>query len=123
MRIDLSCPVEVWHCKMPTPQYPCVTMQIYNLSDKEVSSLQVCVVCFDAEGSPYARHVERIQGLSAPALHVFEATADLEEGVDARDLEVWIEKVWSKGGEYARQLITFVLELGVCISAAAVNIV
>ena len=27
MRIDLTCPVELWHCKMPTPAEPMLTMQ------------------------------------------------------------------------------------------------
>ena len=36
MRIDLTCPVEMWHCKMPTAAYPVLTMEIYNLSDKEI---------------------------------------------------------------------------------------
>ena len=59
MKIDLTCPVELWHCKMPTAQEPVLAMQVYNLSDKAVSSIQVCVLCFDAAGEQFARRVER----------------------------------------------------------------
>ncbi|MBQ6805751.1 MAG: hypothetical protein IJP04_13915, partial [Clostridia bacterium] len=94
MRIDLTCPVELWHCKMPVANDPVLTMQVYNLSDKEVSSIQVCVLCFDAEGEQFARHVERLQGLAAPSRHAFEMALEVEEGIEAQDLEVLIEKVW-----------------------------
>ncbi len=60
MRIDLTCPVELWHCRMPTPEDPILTMQIYNLSDKGVNSIQFCVLCFNSEGQRFARHVERV---------------------------------------------------------------
>ena len=36
MRIDLTSPVELWHCRIPTPDDPVLTMQIYNMSDKDV---------------------------------------------------------------------------------------
>lgn len=103
MRIDLTCPVELWHCKMPTPAEPALAMQVYNLSDKAVSSIQVCVLCFDAEGEQFARRVERIQGLQAPSRHVFEMAMEAEEGADAQDLEVVIEKVWFDDGTVWRR--------------------
>ena len=79
MRIDLSSPVELWHCRIPTPDDPVLTMQIYNMSDKDVRSIQVCVHCYDAEGDQYARHVERLQGIDGPGRHVFEASLEVEE--------------------------------------------
>ena len=94
MRIDLTSPVELWHCRIPTPEDPVLTMQIYNLSDKDVRSIQVCVHCYDAEGEQYARHVERLQGIDGPGRHVFEAALEVEEAAYAQDLEVIIEKVW-----------------------------
>ena len=63
MRIDLTCPVELWHCKIPTADYPVLAMQVYNLSDKDVTSIQICVLCYNDHGEQFARHVERIQGL------------------------------------------------------------
>ena len=103
MKIDLTCPVELWHCKMPTAQEPVLAMQVYNLSDKAVSSIQVCVLCFDAAGEQFARRVERVQGLDAPARYAFEMAVDAEEAVAAQDLEVLIEKVWFEDGTVWRR--------------------
>ena len=103
MRIDLSCPVELWHCRMPTPEDPNLAMQIYNLSDLEVNSVQVCVLCFDAEGEQFARHVERLQGLEIPARHAYEITLAAEEAIEARDLEVQIQKAWFVDGTVWRK--------------------
>ena len=43
MKIDLTCPVEMWHCKMPTAEYPALTMQVYNLSDKNIFNLYFAI--------------------------------------------------------------------------------
>ena len=50
MRIDLTCPVEVWSCHIPTPENPFCTLQMYNLSQEDVSSLQVAILAFDYGG-------------------------------------------------------------------------
>ena len=34
MKIDLTCPVELWHFKMPTAEDPVCMVQLYNLSEK-----------------------------------------------------------------------------------------
>ena len=103
MRIDLTCPVELWHCKMPTADNPVFSMQVYNLSDLEVNSIQVCVLCYDQEGEQYARHVERLQGLEIPARHAYELNLALEEAVEAQDLDVIIEKAWFVDGTVWRR--------------------
>ncbi len=103
MRIDLSCPIELWHCKMPTADNPVLAMQIYNLSDMEVNSVQVCVLCIDAEGEQFARYVERLQGLEIPARHAYEITLEAEEAVAAQDLEVIIQKAWFVDGSVWRR--------------------
>ena len=103
MRIDLTCPVEMWHCKMPTQTDPLLKREIYNLSDKAVESMQICVLCYDARGTKYARHVERIQGLNGPSGHAFEAAAQIEEAAEAQDLEVVIQKVWFLDGTVWRR--------------------
>ena len=72
MRIDLTCPVELWHFQMPTKSYPVCTVQLYNLSEKTVASVQACFLCYDGDGEQIARHVERVQGLDAPTRCAFE---------------------------------------------------
>ena len=103
MRIDLTCPVELWHCRMPTADYPVLNMEIFNLSEKDVNSLQLCVLCYNAEGERFARHVERVQGLEGLSHHAFEASLAVEEAVEAQDLEVLIEKVWFEDGTVWRR--------------------
>lgn len=103
MRIDLTCPVELWHCKMPTADDPVLRMQVYNLSDLEVNSMLVCVLCFDQDGEQYARQVERLQGLEIPARHACEITMTVEEAADAQNLDVIIEKAWFVNGAVWRR--------------------
>jgi len=103
MKIDLTCPVELWHFKMPTAQYPVCTVQLYNLSEKTVSSVQACFLCFDAEGEQITRQVERVQGLDAPTRCAFEMAVAVEGGADASDMELIIEKVWFDDGTVWRR--------------------
>lgn len=75
MRIDLTCPVELRRCQLPSEQYPVCEMQIFNLSDKTVSSIQVCFLCFDGDGEQYARRVERLQTENAVSRQMFSLDA------------------------------------------------
>lgn len=110
MRIDLSCPVEMWHCKMPTAESPDLAMQIYNLSDMEVNSVQFCVLCIDRNGEQFARHVERVQGIEIPARHALELTLAVDEAIEAQDLEIIIQKAWFVDGTVWRKGSTPTLE-------------
>ncbi len=103
MRIDLTCPVEVWKCHIPTAENPFCTLQMYNLSQENVSSLQVAILAFDAEGTQISRHVERVLTPEAEKQHVFELSVQDEEDVTATDLEILIEKVWMEDGSVWRR--------------------
>ncbi len=94
MKIDLTCPVELWRYGLPTPEYEVCTLTMYNLSDKPVSSIQVTLASFDIQGEPLSRQVERIQGLEAAPGDSFEVGIPMEEGIQAADMELVIEKVW-----------------------------
>ena len=98
MRIDLTCPVEVWHCRIPTEEYPVCTLQMYNLTDRQVQSLQVAIRSFDEDGGPLSRHVERVETPDAKGQHVFEVSIQDESAAQAPDLEILIEKVWFEDG-------------------------
>ena len=60
-------------------------------------------MCYDADGDQTARHVERVQGLEAPTRCAFEVSVKIEEGVDAADMELIIEKVWYEDGTVWRR--------------------
>lgn len=38
MKIDLTAPVELWRCELPTADYRACTLQLYNLADRHVES-------------------------------------------------------------------------------------
>ena len=38
MKIDLTCPVELWHHALPTKEYPACRLQLFNLTvDNDIS--------------------------------------------------------------------------------------
>lgn len=65
MKIDLTCPVELWQYAMPAEDASECTFVMNNLSDKVVTSIQVTLACFDREDMLLFRQTERIQGLKA----------------------------------------------------------
>jgi tetratricopeptide (TPR) repeat protein len=103
MRIDLTCPVELWHFKLPTGDFPVCTLQLFNLTDKAVESIQAVFSSFDKAGGMIARQVERIQGLEGQPRSAFELSAAVEGGVQATDFEFTIEKVWFGDGTVWRR--------------------
>lgn len=94
MKIDLTCPVELWQFSMPTQEEPACTFVMNNLSEKTVISVQVTLVCHDEAGELLFRQIERIQGLSAGAGERFTAVLLPTQWEDAYGTELVIEKVW-----------------------------
>ena len=94
MRVDLTCPVELWNCLIPTPEYPTCSMQMFNLSEKKVTHVQLCVLCYDGEGVQFARHVEKVEAVKALPRTVFEVDVAAEDALQAMDIEILIDKVW-----------------------------
>lgn len=98
MKIDLTCPVELWHYALPTQQYPVCRLQLFNLTEQPVSSIQAAFACYDAQGVLLSRQVERVQGLSGEGRSAFEMAVEIEEGAQAAGLDFSIEKVWFADG-------------------------
>ena len=65
MKIDLTCPVELWQYAIPTETDAECTFVMNNLSDKVVTSVQVTLNCFAQNGELLFRQTERMQGLKA----------------------------------------------------------
>ncbi len=103
MKIDLSCPVELWHFRMPTPAYPVVTLQLFNLSEKTVTSIQAAFFCYDQEGERLSRQVERVQDLTGDKRSAFEMIAAVEDGERAASMDFIIEKIWFMDGTVWRR--------------------
>ena len=65
MRIDLTCPVELWQYAMPTETAAECTFVMNNLSDKVVISVMVTLNCYNKQDQLLLRQSERVQGLKA----------------------------------------------------------
>lgn len=104
MKIDLTCPVELWQYAMPAQGEGECTFTMNNLSDKVVTSVQVTLHCFDANDDLLFRQTERVQGLKAGvgerfSLVILPSEWNGVEGVDLVIEKVWFDDatVWRKG--------------------------
>jgi len=104
MKIDLTCPVELWHHALPTHDDPVCRLQLFNLSEQTVSSIQAVFTCYDSNGALMSRQVERVQGLAGEARSAFEMAVAIEGGVYADGLDFSIEKVWFSDGTVWRHV-------------------
>ena len=105
MKIDLTCPVELWHHALPTHDDPVCRLQLFNLTEQTVVSIQAVFSCYDRSGALMSRQVERVQGLSGEARSAFEVTVELEDGENVDGLEFSIEKVWFLDGTVWRHVM------------------
>ena len=98
MKIDLTCPVELWRYELPTQADEPCSLLLYNLSDKDVSSIQVTLAGYDAQGEVISRQVERLQGINGTQKTAFEVGIAMEGGEQAAGMDFVIEKVWYDDG-------------------------
>ena len=103
MRIDLSCPVELWHFRLPAPDKPTVSLHMFNLSDKTVVSMQAAFICYREDGERLSRQVERVNDLGGAKRSAFELDVLVEGGLDAARMDFVIEKVWFIDGTVWRR--------------------
>jgi tetratricopeptide (TPR) repeat protein len=103
MKIDLTCPVELWRYELPTETEDACRLLLYNLSDKIVTSMQVTLAGYDANGEISSRQVERLQDVSGETKSTFEVLIPMEGGAQAAGMELVIEKVWFDDGTIWRR--------------------
>ncbi len=94
MKIDLTCPVELWQYAMPTETDAECTFVMNNLSDKVVTSVQVTLNCFDCNDELLFRQTERMQGLKAGVGERFTVVVLPSEWKGVEGVDLVIEKVW-----------------------------
>ena len=94
MKIDLTCPVELWQYAMPTGDDEECTFVMNNLSDKVVTSVQVTLACYDKEDLLLFRQTERVQGLKAGAGERFSVLLLPSQWKDVDGVDLVVEKVW-----------------------------
>lgn len=94
MKIDLTCPVELWQYAMPTEEDGECTFVLNNLSDKVVTSVQVTLSCYNKQDELLFRQTEREQGLKAGVGERFTVVILPSEWKDVEGVDLVIEKVW-----------------------------
>ena len=94
MRMDLTCPVELWRSNLPKEDYPACELMLFNLSDKLVVSCEVTLILQDGEGKETDRLIYRAHDLEGRPRTPFTMAVPVEEGVKPAAYEVVIEKVW-----------------------------
>lgn len=104
MKIDLTCPVELWQYAMPTETASECTFILNNLNEKVVVSVQATLSCYDASDELLFRQTERVQGLKAApgerfSMVILPTEWDGVEGMDLVIEKVWFDDatVWRKG--------------------------
>jgi len=94
MKIDLTCPVELWQYTTPTENNPECTFMLNNLSDKVVISIQTTLICYGEGEKLLFRQVERMQGLSVGAGERFSVSLLPSQWEGVKTIDLVIEKVW-----------------------------
>ncbi len=102
MKVDLSCPIELWEYQLPDKEKPACSFTFYNLNERSISSIQITVTLFDDKGAVLSRRLERPMALDAKGRRPFVVTLDTQGlEVDAADLT--IDKAWfDDGSEWRR---------------------
>jgi len=104
MKSDLTCPVEITKVTVSrekedtkeSEQIVCL-IEFFNLSQKEVDSLQMNIICFDAEGTRLGGRLVRAAAPAGPREHF--SGRFMPEHVDgAVRVNAAVEKVWFKDG-------------------------
>ena len=94
MKVDLSCPIELYDYQLPTAEQPYCALVFFNLCHQMVRSVQVSLTLLDGEGNALLRRVERVMGLNAPGKEWFEANVEVEDEGWVQRIDLVIEKVW-----------------------------
>lgn len=103
MKVDLSCPIELWAYSLPTAEKPVLSLTFFNLSDKTISSIQVTVTTYDEGDGVLSRRVERPMALDALGRKSFTVLLPSNE-MDISAVNLEIDKAWfSDGSEWRRQ--------------------
>ncbi|GHU76611.1 hypothetical protein AGMMS49992_22600 [Clostridia bacterium] len=106
MKVDLSCPLELWEYHLPTKDSgkggECVLM-LFNLENRTISSMQISLTALNAAGQVLSTHTERPMALAAEGKQSFELRFAMAEGVDMDSLSLLFEKVWFDDGTVWRR--------------------
>ncbi len=94
MKIDLTCPAEVWRYEKPREGFAACALTLYNLTDKLISSVEVTLVLLDQAGEEQTRLIYRAHDLHGAPAKTFQVTVPLEGEAAPAAVEAVVEKIW-----------------------------
>lgn len=94
MKIDLTCPAEVFRAVLPTAEIPAVTLTLFNLSDRVIVSAEACVRLEDKNGGEREKVVYRARALNGRPHSTFPMVVPCTFAEDIKAAEVTLEKIW-----------------------------
>ncbi len=94
MKIDLTCPAELWRYELPKEDYRACDLMMYNLADKVITSVEVTLILFDKADEEQARLIYRAHDLHGEPGKTFGISVPVEEESAPATAEVVVEKVW-----------------------------
>ena len=94
VKIDLTCPTEIFRTALPTEGIPAVSMIMYNLSDRVITSAEVTVTLLSGGGDERDRVTFRGRALNGRPHSTFSMNVPMNPDPDAKRADVRIDKVW-----------------------------
>ncbi len=94
MQIDLTCPAEIFRTAMPTADIPAVSLTMYNLSDRIITSAEVTVRLLNGAGAEQEKMAFRGRALNGRPHSTFSMNVPMAPEPGVRSAEVRIDKVW-----------------------------
>lgn len=94
MKIDLTCPAELWRYELPKEDYRACELLMFNLSDKVITSVEVTLILSDKDGDEQTRLTYRAHDLQGQSAKTFGVSVPMEPEEKPFAVEVVIEKVW-----------------------------
>lgn len=103
MKVDLSCPIELWEYELPTAENPAYSFTFFNLGERTIASIQITITFLDANDEVLSRRVERPMALDAPGREPFVVELPAEDK-PTEAIDLTIDKAWFEDGtEWRRQ--------------------
>ena len=93
MKIDLTCPAELWKTSLPREDYPVCELMMFNLADRIVTSMEVTLILTDKAGEEIERVIYRAHDRDGRPATAFAVPVPVETKEPA-GAECVVEKIW-----------------------------
>lgn len=94
MRIDLTCPAEIFRVELPTEALPAAGLLLYNLSDRVIASVEATITLKDEKGQEREKVVYRARALNGRPHSTFRMSVPCPAEPENRSADALIGKVW-----------------------------